>query len=446
MQNVRSYGAMSLLLQSSFFCILACLYHLLTSKMKKKEKESNSIASLTSTGRLVNLNRFDVFCLGLRAINFSMTFESESEDHTRPTLWLRERVRTVLTANPWLVGRLCKTDLGKYTPISLWVPELDDSETHLDRCFSHIEVENFAGASMKPPDSAFAASGHACIDTEEPLWKVTLITHKTLDKCVLFVSMCHVLGDACTFFDIVHMLSECGPGSHSMIPDRVEPYEDASGTKFLSPRLLYKIPCISPTNIIHSCFKTILCLPRIIMNEQLPDILEVIDPSWIEEEKKQAAKVGIRVSSNDIITSSILRTLSPSVGLMAVSVRNHLPHIRDNLAGNYVDSVALEPSDYATPGGVRNALQRALQRLKLSNLPRPSISFSDVTFVTNWASFFRIMSLPKYRCTHQEAVSSPPPLNGRLEIIRGIWNGHIDSFKLFRQQDSIAVLHARIAI
>jgi hypothetical protein len=182
------------------------------------------------------------------------------------------------------------------------------------------------------------------------------------------------------------------------------------------------------------------------MNEQLPDILEVIDPSWIEEEKKQAAKVGIRVSSNDIITSSILRTLSPSVGLMAVSVRNHLPHIRDNLAGNYVDSVALEPSDYATPGGVRNALQRALQRLKLSNLPRPSISFSDVTFVTNWASFFRIMSLPKYRCTHQEAVSSPPPLNGRLEIIRGIWNGHIDSFKLFRQQDSIAVLHARIAI
>ena len=446
MDNVRSYDVMSLVLQSISFCILACLYHLYTLKSKKKEKVSNLIASLSTNGRLINLNRPDADSYDMGAINLSMTFKSESEDYIRPTLWLRERVRNVLTTNPWLAGRLCETDFGKHAPVSLWVPELDDSETHLDRCFSHIEVENLAEASMKLPDAAFALPGRACINTEEPLWKVTLITHKTLDKCVLFVSMCHVLGDACTFFDIVHMLSECGPGSHSMIPDRVEPYEDASGTRFLSPKLLYKAVPISPKKMLHLCFKTILCLPKIIMNKQLPNVLEVIDPSWIEEEKRRATNVSARVSSNDIITSSILRTLSPSVGVIYVNLRNHLPHIRDNLAGNYAGCIALEPSDYATPGGVRNALQRALQRLKLSNQPRPSIEYciTDVTFVTNWASFFRDVSLPKYRCTHQEAVSSPPPLRF-LVILRGIWYGYVNAFTLFRvQQHSIAALHAKM--
>lgn len=461
MQTASSFRATSLLLQTGSSCILAFLYHLFN--LKQKKINCDMIASLSKNGRLINLNKHEAEMMDTKGINVSMTFKPISKDQIRPTLWLRQRVRTVLEANPWLAGRLCKTGSGKSSPVVLWVPEIGGSEENLNRCFTHIEVESIAQLSTNPPDSAFTALGQECVNTEEPLWKVTLITHKTLDTCVLFVSMCHTLGDAFTFFNVAHMLSDCGPGLHSMNPDRVKIItDDVPGSSLFpiwlpftsstdSKRTRLMKAAMIPTRTVDlcfKCFKTIFCLPTIMSNKQLTDDIEVMDPSWIEEEKERAANLGVAVSSNDIIMSSILRTHPPRIGAMPINLRNHLPHIHDNLAGNYVGVIVLKAGDYATPIGVRNALQKALRTIKLKDQPR-EIVYGDIglTSITNWASFFRDMSLPKFHCIHQEAVISPSPANGRLDILRGVWNGYIDSFTVFRnKQHSLAVRRTMVPL
>jgi hypothetical protein len=375
------------------FCVAAALYQ--RRVYYRKISDHEYVVSLKN-GRFIKLTKVDDLCLGIPGVTLSTVFQPKNQSTTQPHTWIRDRVRAVLAANPWLAGRLCKTATGNNTPLLLWIPECGDSEDNFARCFNHIEVDDLDRAvTFPPPCIAFTALGQECINKDVPLWKVTFITHTTSDNCALVVSMCHTIGDGDTYFTVLHMLSETGLGVHSLTPDRVH-LEDV----VQNINVYYPIIRMSRLSLI---LKIIVMLPAILWKK--PDPIcksNEIDPLWIENEKQRSANAGATVSTNDIITSYIMRTHSPGVGFMMVNLRTRIPQFRAELAGNYIGRLALRPSDYATPAGVRNAHQGTLLSLQNPSAPKQIFDFKDTLLLTNWAGFFREMSLPGFRFKHQE--------------------------------------------
>jgi hypothetical protein len=65
-----------------------------------------------------------------------------------------------------------------------------------------------------------------------------------------------------------------------------------------------------------------------------------IDMDWIEEEKKKNTSQDIAfVSSNDIVTSWMLKLAKPTVGTMVFNYRKRVKEITESFAGNYVTHV-----------------------------------------------------------------------------------------------------------
>ena len=211
--------------------------------------------------------------------------------------------------------------------------------------------------------------------------------------------MCHTIGDGDTYYTILNMLSETGLGVHSLTPDRVQLEEILLNINALSPDFR-----MSSMQALSSIVKTILMLPAIFSKKTVPMSIEVMDPEWIENEKERSVSAGAIVSTNDIMTSYLMRTNSSGVGIMAVNLRTRIPQIRAELAGNYVGFLTLQPSDYATPAGVRTALQGALLSLQNQFTPKQFINLNDVVLITNWTFFFQDMSMPGLSLIHQNIL------------------------------------------
>jgi hypothetical protein len=380
------------------FCVAAALYQ--RRVYNRKVSDHEYVASLKN-GRFIKLTKVDDFCLGISGVTLSTVFQpTKNQSITQPHTWIRERVRAVLAANPWLAGRLCKTATGHNTPLMLWIPECGDSEDNFARCFNHIKVDDLDRAvHFPPPCIALTAPGQVCINKDVPLWKVTFITHTTSDNCALVVSMCHTIGDGDTYFTVLHMLSETGLGVHSLTPDRVHLEDVVQNINVYYPS--FRMSRLS------WILKIILVLPVIIWEKPNSICCKniEIDPLWIKDEKQRSANAGTIVSTNDIITSYILRTRSPGVGFMMVNLRTRIPQFRAELAGNYIGQLALRPNDYATPAGVRNAHQGALLSLQNPPAPRQIFDYKDFLILTNWAGFFREMSLPGFCFKHQQVTN-----------------------------------------
>lgn len=65
-----------------------------------------------------------------------------------------------------------------------------------------------------------------------------------------------------------------------------------------------------------------------------------INMDWIEREKQNNVSDDTAfVSSNDIVTSWMLKLAKPTVGSMVFNFRNRIKEINENFAGNYVTHV-----------------------------------------------------------------------------------------------------------
>jgi len=412
--------------------VVKVLYRLYSSH--RKIPASNHVKSYKN-GRFIKLSEFDVSFFCAPGVNLMTIFEMKADITTLPTEWIRERVRAVLKANSWLAGRLVDAYHSKRSHESLFVPDVGDSDYHLERCFTHLEVDDFAHTSMRPPRSAFAALGQSCINKDEPLWKVTFITHKASSRCALFVSMSHAIGDGNTFFNILHMLSETGPGPRGLDPNRVHLEKNIHNFKFFSRA----IPSSSPAEMLQLIKKIILKFSAIFFKKSPAGSFEFLDSSWIDEEKERSAKSGTVVSSNDVITSHILRKHSPCLGIMALDLRTRLPQLDLDLAGNYVSMICLQPTDYATPKGIRKALEKELLSLQNHGVLTQEIETIDTVLVTNWAPFSRNISLPGLNFVHQLALS--PPNTRKEDVIKKIQSIYRQVVVIFRprRDESIAI-------
>ena len=141
--------------------------------------------------------------LGIPSISTVTFFEGRAD-----VAAIKQRVRAILAANPWLSGRLVlQQDL--YCCYHSTAAAQDDA---LGSCFTFSE--NAAVRSDTPYNklikllgALLVKKGQACVDRDEPLFRVHLIVGEEGKEYALVVSLSHIIGDGSTFYALYGMMS-----------------------------------------------------------------------------------------------------------------------------------------------------------------------------------------------------------------------------------------------
>ena len=304
-----------------------------------------------------------------------------------PEDYLRQRVREILQANPWLSGTLCTDNEGtrlnysihpskecffvERNYSSLPFPENDDAAYN-------IMDDRLLG--LLPKRSADILNNHA-----ELLFKVVLLCISD-DKFALLCAMNHTIGDGHTFYAIHRMLSEDSEIT-SMIVDRneealslAEQYPFVTGSYCRSWMFLINATVSALKNVIFRL---------------LTSAVSLISPIPILKIKQRWVYAILPISTNDIITSAFFRATRCDIGLMAINIRPRVPELTDSHAGNYESVLGMRLKDYESPVSVRNAVHAVNKRTK-----NPTIFpgfwktlFLKFTLITNWATFYHDLKL-----------------------------------------------------
>merc|ERR1712032_1607814 len=122
-----------------------------------------------------------------------------------------------------------------------------------------------------------------------------------------------------------------------------------------------------------------------------PPSLFSVDAQWLAQQKVDAPTC----STNDILTSMLLKNSGARYGIMPVNLRDRIPGIEYSDAGNYWQPKEILEDEFRTPLGVRRVVQTATALAEKaadqkSDPRRPKLSqVGRVGLVTNWTAFYR---------------------------------------------------------
>ena len=319
---------------------------------------------------------------------------------------LRERVATIVDANPWLAAVLDNDpESGE---MAAFYPAHAASRREL------FEVREGVPLSREGVDAtAYKAMVRAltpvlCSTSDEavgrgaPLFRVTLLPDASLPerRFALVVSANHSLLDGHGFYKVYNMLSTDGavealcPVRKQELPARML---EATGGE---PSLMAACP---PGFLA----RFVLGQLRAALFPQTRAIGFELSASWIAEQKAAAAAAGeVRfVSTNDVAVSSFLNCLRPECAIMAINLRGRLAGCGEEDVGNYEELITYmrgrgggEEDDYATPTLLRKSVAGAPYR-RAARPPTAMLSNWEhlrgamYAAVTNWATFARPLTL-----------------------------------------------------
>ena len=310
-----------------------------------------------------------------------------------PIDFLRERVASVVQANPWLISQQENGIRGK--------PELKVTNVmdHAKACCNEVMISALhAGmhpSKLVPLLSPFLVKqGKWNIYRGELPFRVTIVRTDST-TFALVVSMSHMLGDGHTFYQVSGMLS-CDRTVHALDPHRHPDCDKACLRQYLGAKKYEGQMSISSLlgNFV---------LPRLNPCAR-PPVLDVhlINVGWVALQKKEHAidhadSLVPFVSTNDVLTSWLSRLLRRSGGItMAINLRSRLRNLglKDTHAGNYEAGCHLFTDESATPALVRKCVMNGMRG---GREKYPSIGVrlrGSHTLVTNWASLHQGIDLP----------------------------------------------------
>ncbi|KAJ3016945.1 UNVERIFIED_CONTAM: hypothetical protein HDU68_011937 [Siphonaria sp. JEL0065] len=317
-----------------------------------------------------------------------------------PVDWLADRVKQIVAKNPWLVGRLTQRGIVAVPDVTTGYPTTSDLTStlfsvvrrNIDPFESHVSVARIVGGS-----GAMVPSANACLEKSLSLVRFSVFESVFDDDderrgFSLVVSLNHAIADGATFYKIANMLDESTP-IEALAFTRVKEFpvmlktvvpDSANLTLTLSMKL--SMHCTIVSLVLQFLWKK-----YILGKDCFPTQVFPISPSWIASQKVQSESK--RLSSNDIITSHLLRVTNCHYGGMAVNLRGRLPGIDHLLAGNYEAVVLYTRPDFMKPQQIRASIshpsgslfQRVTQQLQL---PNPSTWFVKFGNCTNWAGLY----------------------------------------------------------
>lgn len=358
-------------------------------------------------GQLVPLLEMETSLLGLTnpSIDTLTFFEG-----VPPVPALRERLEQVAMANPWLAGRLRSADGGV---VCLWVPEAAAATI----CFG--EEQSTLRPEMAPLDAMGAVSGVrlglACIDTDEPLFKVRIL-HTGSGQFALFVSLSHVLGDAATFYKLYKLLEPTASEPVSLNFSRIEGFDIATlraafGAEAVAGHT--RLPSTKPDAVART-LRSFEAATRAV-SRQKQVALKLISMEWVREQKRAEAQAvadaGLEfLSTNDLLSAWYLNHVGVTHGSIACDCRGRVPGVpmkESFRPGNYLCGVVLAPTDFVNPAALRLKIAQSFKDARsLSHphavpqeLPRNGngTSIPRIGNVTNWASLYYHLQLPGAR-------------------------------------------------
>jgi hypothetical protein len=248
------------------------------------------------------------------------------------------RVDEIVTANPWLLGKLDRDENGV---LVVFVPPAHSRNKKLFS-IQNIELSSHYHTMVSRLSDCLCGPSEEVEGTDKDLWKVTLIPDGT-DKFALVVSANHSFLDGHGYYKMYNMLSSDTP-IQSLSPFRkmelLDDILEAQGgeVSFMTP----------PPGFL---FRFIGGVLRNALFPATQSYGFTISKTWIALQKKKQEEVPF-VSSNDVLVSTFCRALDCDVAMMAMNFRGKVAGAGEDDLGNYEDLMAYRREDYATPGNL----------------------------------------------------------------------------------------------
>lgn len=327
---------------------------------------------------------------------------------TDATVFLKDRTRTVLLKNPWLMAKVV-TYKGK-DHLAFNDGEKFDIAEAVEKSF-FIQ----GNCSLDPNSSVEATSEYAlakemiCTNpTKQVGWKVTVLTDpKVEDRFGLIFSLCHQVGDGHSFYRIYKML--VNPEEPIVALD---PRRDFDLVK-MRTEILGEGSNRAQDNLatVWHCaiFRRFHFFPKPRLCQSF-----VLDAAKIEEEKMRIDRErdGVRfISTNDIVTSWYAQNAGSVFTRMSVNFRGRYPGLTDDLCANFQGLVFLSsPQDTATPASIRKLVEKMSRGVSDFPTTFQMLVQGKHNVITNWTSFSGLGPLEPPNCKelrHLPLMSNP---------------------------------------
>jgi len=301
-----------------------------------------------------------------------------------------EQFKKIVAANPWLAGRLVKS---KEDGVCLVHPA-SPSEEDINRLFQSTSFGDTGGFKLAPNASY--------VDTCRSMYKskkrvvvgagmqdvctILTLSESSPGEFALIFSISHVIGDGRTKYDILNMLS---PGTEvtALVSTRImsfsESMRDMCGRRELA--------WIDKPSSLFMMMGAVM--PAMMGCKKVTCTAFKLCPDRVAEIKQSATKDGdvSYVSTNDIITSTFFSSCKVRIGVMGLDCRGRVDGISNDLAGNYVTALTMDPATFSKPASVRKVLSST--PYQTTGMPLPSCCSwlmgekMKTGMITNWSSF-----------------------------------------------------------
>lgn len=306
--------------------------------------------------------------------------------HLSATLrYLEQRAGEIAKANPWVHGRLRRQAHDQ--KLALCVPDKPD-----DAVFLKIVTVDSLDDTAKIASEANCGIGKECLKRQLPIIKLRVFVSRSApSQFLLTLSVCHQVSDATALYALWGMLD-----LHATVEelDNHRQSRDfwltsASGLPSQA-KFVYSLLCTesSPLRKKHKIDKG-----------KLMPLFHTIRRDWIKEQKlaHKMTKDAPFVSTQDVFTSWYMRTFQPACGSLVVNLRHRNKDLNNKHVGNYLDLLVMNPSDYASPGHIRQIVASS-GAASTWNLPGPG---SLQGTVSCWHTLYKDVQLPQCeRLTH----------------------------------------------
>ena len=304
---------------------------------------------------------------------------------------LLAQLSAVVAFNPWLAGRLVKAK-GKVvlqhpaSPTPAQISALYKATGADDTLkLSHSSTYTSTCAALYKAGNVMVGTGYSLVGKDSPVTLLRIAESEKDKAFAVIFSMSHAVGDGRTYYEVLEMLRPGAPVK-PLNPVRVQTFSEGMrevcGRKELewadSPgaQAMYTFSMMTAK-------KVSVCA-------------RYLDGARVAAAKAEAATLGgvPYVTTNDVITSAFFTECKSRIGMMGLDCRSKLPDLplADDLAGNYVTALTMDPDTFGTPALIRKMLSEIPYETTKKPLPsfcRWLVGKDNASFamVTNWSSF-----------------------------------------------------------
>lgn len=305
------------------------------------------------------------------------------------TVVLKERLLSIVQANPWLAGRLVKEGGKLFNRFPKAVSSVEECLNPSTRGGKTLPIpvvdstmDYFTVCQVLGGSAAEIMKGSSCIGKDCLLFALSIIpdAKRPADTFALVISGSHVIIDGFTYYKLLSMLCD-GAEIKAMNPVRKHEIMEQSKQAMGEKESLFA----NGGGVLCNVLGGLMCGSK-----------PLIESFYVDKEKVNALKAQKGndvdfVSTNDVLTSQFGNATNADFLLMPLNFREKLPLFTTDDAGNYEGALVFLKEDYADASLIRKSLQSGPPRYLRGGSATPGAlpgcckaCKGRMAMVTNW--------------------------------------------------------------